>query len=258
MDFSSRARHAFGYAARFFKGHEAKFTLLNAYSLGNHSTEIRMAALENRTRRDSRTRLRTELLAIRRRKCYSHLCLSARSEFGEPGRVIDAFTRSQPVDCLVMGTRSHDYVKKIYARRYAADALPKVDCPVLLVPEGVPLAHPENIVVFTDTSVHHSRAICAQLRSLLGNPHADIQLLDLPMEQEISWRQEFGSRLYSGFGDLSLLQSLFRRKAPAKDIEQLLSFHTPDLLVLPHPRSAGAAALPQLHWQSRIPVLLMP
>lgn len=141
-DFSKKDQNAVRYAIQLFGREPIQFILFHCPDLPTSGTDLKLSVLNSRSYRESRSKQRTELRALRYAFPQENLAFKVVNETGSMEYALERFTRDNAVDFVIIGKPRATWLEKVVPgwniRRQRLTA--RLNCPVLIVPESATLS----------------------------------------------------------------------------------------------------------------------
>lgn len=181
-DFSKNARSAALYAIEMFKDENVEFILLNTSTIP-FSAENVLVFVDDLFQKESAKNLKREKEYLLKKHHLPSNQVKIRSKDGILPLVVGNIIENEKIDFVVMGTKRASAFKKKLIGSNTVEVLRKVNCPVLIVPEGCTYK-PMQLAVAIDFKPIDSEQLLTSLKVLIQNRKLKITLIKILTEDE--------------------------------------------------------------------------
>ena len=158
-DFSDNARDAINYAMQFFKNEACHFYIVHVQKASHYITDDLMTASVNTTIHESvvgttkkkLNQIVAELKATYDAEDYKYNTLI---DYGGFVDALKKVIRFKDIDMIIMGTNGVTGAEEILFGSNTINVIRKVDCPLIIIPQGFKFTIPKTILYAMDHNDH--------------------------------------------------------------------------------------------------------
>ncbi|MDC8003787.1 universal stress protein [Aureisphaera galaxeae] len=205
-DFSDNSKNAIDYALQFFKGHPCHFIFLNVqkpseFLLDDFYTAPATATINETVLKDNKKEL--ELLLIDCREKYPSRLFSFDSitDYDTLTDSISQVVKAEHIDLIIMGSNGATGANEVIFGSNTLKVIHKVDCPVLVIPEGYSYIPIKTLLFSTHNQEFYPDGM-QTLKSIIDLKKPKVTVLDI----------QDGNKEYDPDDELASLELFLERK----------------------------------------------
>ncbi|MCC4213965.1 universal stress protein [Leeuwenhoekiella parthenopeia] len=269
-DFSKNAYNAIEYAVQLFEQEACEFSLLHTYSplivpahpvLDSYSVlKMQKMAQEN-----AEKNLEDLVDKITNRFNNQKHSFQTHASFNLLTEEMKNCVQEKSIDLVVMGTQGATGAKEIFLGTETMDAIKKMKCPVLAVPEGFTYENPREILFPTDFELDTSNKYLSLLRYICETHGSRIHMLNAYYGNPLSVSQEERKQFLDNFFIENVhLFHIAENTEVIAAIEQFQLKHKINLLVMVHNKHnlleniLFRPIINQVAYHTHVPFLVIP
>ncbi|WP_299249619.1 universal stress protein [uncultured Aquimarina sp.] len=190
-DFSENARNAINYALEFFKNELCTFYVLNVQKASNYMMDDLMAAPANTSIHQSviqgsKEKLSTLIEALKEEIEHENYTFQASTDYDVFTDAIKQAVKSKDIDLIVMGTNGATGAREVVFGSNTLNVIRKVDCPVLVIPQGYIFENIKNVQYTIDYNDHFSTENIEPLMDTLVKYKASLRILKIKEDDTVT------------------------------------------------------------------------
>ena len=237
-DFSKNAAHASRYAGMVAKLFDANIVLLHVYHIPmvpayNTSFEVKDTIVQNEN--DIKEELQTFATELMKNSNLANERIIQKIEYGFASEKTVEIADSMNVDLIVMGTKGASDMLDKWLGTHAQDVIKNAKCPVLTIPNDVPIDYPQRILYaadFKDDEIHAVQKVL-DFAKFLGAT-CKVMHVHEGFEPNIGHIvEETIKDLENKFKDEDVTVQQFHRDDTIEGIETYIKTYAPDILAMP-------------------------
>jgi nucleotide-binding universal stress UspA family protein len=232
-DFSDTAMNASTYALSLFGNNDNVYillhTYLDVYTPPEVTTSIDVAIAEQAHKEMEYELERIKKLTVAKNAVFETVC-----DYGSLIETIRRIIRERKVDYVVMGTRGAKGISELLIGSNAASAALNLKCPLLIIPDGAEFKGMKKIVYAADYEHLDNVQVLEPMIKLAKDNEVHITVLNILVKGKITdTSQAFeGLKLERYLGEIEMNYNFVEDDDKAHAIEDFLSSHHPDMLVI--------------------------
>ena len=236
-DFSKNAAHAARYAGMVAKLFDANIVLLHVYHIPmvpayNTSFEVKDTIVQNEN--DIKEELQTFATELMKNSNLANERIIQKIEYGFASEKTVEIADSMNVDLIVMGTKGASDMLDKWLGTHAQDVIKNAKCPVLTIPNDVPIDYPQRILYaadFKDDEIHAVQKVL-DFAKFLGAT-CKVMHVHEGFEPNIGHIvEETIKDLENKFKDEDVTVQQFHRDDTIEGIETYIKTYAPDVLAM--------------------------
>jgi len=236
-DFSKNAAHASRYAGMVAKLFDANIVLLHVYHIPmvpayNTSFEVKDTIVQNEN--DIKEELQTFATELMKNSNLANERIIQKIEYGFASEKTVEIADSMNVDLIVMGTKGASDMLDKWLGTHAQDVIKNAKCPVLTIPNDVPIDYPQRILYaadFKDDEIHAVQKVL-DFAKFLGAT-CKVMHVHEGFEPNIGHIvEETIKDLENKFKDEDVTVQQFHRDDTIEGIETYIKTYAPDILAM--------------------------
>lgn len=236
-DFSKNAAHAARYAGMVAKLFDANIVLLHVYHIPmvpayNTSFEVKDTIVQNEN--DIKEELQTFATELMTNSNLANERIIQKIEYGFASEKTVEIADSMNVDLIVMGTKGASDMLDKWLGTHAQDVIKNAKCPVLTIPNDVPIDYPQRILYaadFKDDEIHAVQKVL-DFAKFLGAT-CKVMHVHEGFEPNIGHIvEETIKDLENKFKDEDVTVQQFHRDDTIEGIETYIKTYAPDVLAM--------------------------
>ncbi|WP_298541411.1 universal stress protein [uncultured Aquimarina sp.] len=190
-DFSENARNAINYALEFFKNELCTFHVLNVQKASNYMMDDLMAAPANTSIHQSviqgsKEKLSTLIEALKEEIEHENYTFHASTDYDVFTDAIKQAVKSKDIDLIVMGTNGATGAREVVFGSNTLNVIRKVDCPVLVIPQGYIFENIKNVQYTIDYNDYFSTENIEPLMDTLVKYKASLRILKIKEDDTVT------------------------------------------------------------------------
>jgi nucleotide-binding universal stress UspA family protein len=190
-DFSENAENAINYALEFFKNELCTFYILNVQKTSNYMMDDLMAAPANTSLHQSVIHNSKEKLNLLIEKLqqeikhenYTFLGITDYDVFTD---AIKQAVKSKDINLIVMGTNGATGTREVVFGSNTLNVIRKIDCPVLVIPQGYTFEGLKTILYTIDYNDHFNKENIEPLVDTLIKSKASLRILKIKEDDTVT------------------------------------------------------------------------
>ena len=236
-DFSKNAAHASRYTGMVAKLFDANIVLLHVYHIPmvpayNTSFEVKDTIVQNEN--DIKEELQTFATELMKNSNLANERIIQKIEYGFASEKTVEIADSMNVDLIVMGTKGASDMLDKWLGTHAQDVIKNAKCPVLTIPNDVPIDYPQRILYaadFKDDEIHAVQKVL-DFAKFLGAT-CKVMHVHEGFEPNIGHIvEETIKDLENKFKDEDVTVQQFHRDDTIEGIETYIKTYAPDILAM--------------------------
>ncbi len=195
-DFSANSWNALEYAVRFFMNEACNFYILHIGDLKESSVNSNSFTFPvEKISTSIKEKLNSLFIRIEGLPINEKHHFIALQEYGNFVDIMRKTVEAKKIDLMVMGTKGASGIKASIVGSNTGDAITKVPCNVLVIPEYAKITIPKKIVFPTDYNIFYSYAILKALTETIRITKAKLEVLNvLTNNNQLTIEQEENKR----------------------------------------------------------------
>ncbi len=190
-DFSENARNAIDYALAFFKNELCTFYVLNVQKASNYMTDDLMAAPANTSvhqsvLQGSKEKLSILLEELKEEVKHENYAFQALTDYDIFTDAIKQAVKSKNIDLIVMGTNGATGAREVVFGSNTLNVIRKIDCSVLVIPQGYVFKSPKTIMYTIDYNDHFKTENIEPLVDTLMKYKASLRILKIKEDDTVT------------------------------------------------------------------------
>ncbi|WP_299431357.1 universal stress protein [uncultured Aquimarina sp.] len=190
-DFSENAKNAIDYALEFFKNELCTFYVLNVQKASNYMTDDLMTAPANTSihqsvLKGSKEQLNTLITELKNGILHENYTFHALTDYDIFTDAIKQAVKSKNIDLIVMGTNGATGAREVVFGSNTLNVIRKIDCPVLVIPQGYVFEGLKTILYTIDYNDHFTTENIEPLVDTLIKFKASLRILKIKEDETVT------------------------------------------------------------------------
>ncbi len=190
-DFSDNAFNAINYAMQFFKNEVCHFYILHVQKASHYITDDLMTASSNTTIHESvvevtKKKLQQIVEELKVRYVTEDYTFHTLIDYDV---LVDAFKqviRSKNIDMIIMGTNGITGAEEALFGSNTINVIRKIDCPVIIIPQGFKFTTPKTILYAIDHNDHFVEDDHQLLSKMIDKHQSSLKILRIKNDDSIT------------------------------------------------------------------------
>lgn len=190
-DFSNNSQNAIRYAMEFYKNELCTFYIIHIQKALRYTTDDLMAAPSNISIHGSiigsaKSKLNQLMEQLKESFPNQNYSFNAITDYDIFTDAIQQAVQAHHIDLIIMGTNGATGASEVVFGSNTLKVIRKIDCPVLIIPEGFPFKTPKNILYAIDHDDHFEQKEIDPLTHIMNQYKPVLHVLKIKEDDTIS------------------------------------------------------------------------